>query len=157
MHSPVFVSRGVDMTPRLQAAINRERVECEKHIKANPDARFYYCHWHNKEITPVTLSELPMKRVECICTHKPKNQRVLRLRNFRPVLGELPFLIEAGAAWQKAAVAAWREAAACAVAAWQRADAAWQAICSDHAAEIHEQHNREWPDNTWNGKSIFEE
>jgi hypothetical protein len=65
---------------------------------------------------------------------------------------------EAWAAWRKAKVAcdkawaAWREAAT----AYREADTAYDtAKAAIPEAELKRLHDEDWPDNTWNGKSIF--
>lgn len=144
---------------KSQAAINKAARDCRKAFAAHPKATFAWTHWHDTLVSPIPDDEQPERRIEVILTEKSVHEHVVRLRNFRPVIGPLPTPIaKAGANYAKA-WANHRKARTGYAKTWLTYDKArtdYDVLC-DHEPKLAEQHNREWPDNTWNGANIFPE
>jgi len=171
------------MTPPLKS-ISEERAACIAAFESNPKATFAWCCHHSVLIE--TLTEPFMARIEYIDTDKPEGERAIRLRNFRPVRVELPEEVrKAQDAYWKAEDARRKAKDACDKAkdaywkAWDAYEKAEDACWKAHDAygkaedacdkardsrlkalsswvEASAVHDNDWPDNTWNGKSIFE-
>jgi len=122
--------------------IEEERVDCVAAWMANSNATFAFNFHHG--VHAESLPEPWEMRVAFTLSDKPENERAVRLRNFRPVIGLLPKKVNK--AW-----ADYTKAWADYVKAWADCDKAG----ADCEPELVIQHNAEWPDNTWNGKDIF--
>ena len=122
--------------------IKIELAACRAAFAAAPDARLAWCCHHEVLVEPLT--ESPEARIEYILNHKPTRERAVRLRNFRPVRIALPkAYIQAGEAYYQA---------------WEAYGQAEQAYCQAREADLPELtrlHAKDWPDHTWNGRSIF--
>jgi len=118
------------------------------------------------------LTEPAKKRIAYILSDKPKPERARRLREFRLVKGPLPKpFVRAGAELSRAWVEYGRAWAAYdrtgveydltgaayvrARAAYDRARAAYDRTGVEALPALEAQHRAEYPDSTWNGRSIF--
>jgi len=118
--------------------------------------------WWNvhHEIHLEPLTEPIENRVRYIKEHKPKHEIETRLKNLAPVLHpeRLPeTLIKARDAYNKARIA-YNEAKAYHNEVWDACVKAWAALKKARIAyepELTALHCEEYPDTTWNGKSIF--
>ena len=160
-------------------SIEEELIDCRAAFAAHPEAKFGWCIHHEVLFEQIDKESGVEGRIACIMKDKLEGERAIRLRNFRPVRVEIPReLTEARAAYNKAtaaydeATAAYDEARAAfdeATAAYDEARAAYNKACAaynkawaayDEARaacepELKKLHDQDWPDNTWNGKSIF--
>lgn len=133
--------------------IEEERLGCVATHEAHPYVTAEWCHWHDKLVTLKTPTETWQQRIEIILTQKPEAERAVRLRNFRPVVGRLPADCRKADADLNKTVADRGKTAA----DLNKAAADLRRVYADHSAELIAQYDHEWPDNTWNGKSIFPE
>ena len=154
-------------------SIEEELKDCEQAFKDCPKAKFAWtCH---HAILIEFLIEPYQNRIKYIMTGKPESERAVRLRNFRPVRVELPAkLTKAGAEKDNAraekdkALAEYDKARAeydkaraekdKALAEWDKAWAEWDKARAEYfneGAKVVKDHDSDWPDNTWNGISIF--
>lgn len=157
------------MNESLAVAIKAEAANTRAAFAVHPNAKFAWCQWHNKHIMPIPPDELPEARIQFILSDKPENERVMRLRNFRPVLNQT-----VAAKWQtkrdavdekwqtelNAVNEKWQTELDDVYEKWQtKLDDAyekWQTKRDAVNEKLSATHNAEWPDNTWNGKDIFQ-
>ena len=123
-------------------SISEERAACVAAFEDNPKATFAWCCHHSVLIEPLT--EPFMARIEYIDTDKSKSEQAIRFRNFRPARVKLPEAIKKAGDDYKKALDAY----------WKAEDAYGKALFNWSGAS--EAHDNDWPDNSWNGKSIFE-
>ena len=107
--------------------ITKELKACRKAWKDNPAKLAWCCH-HTILIEPLT--EPAENRIAHILSAKPLNEQAIRLKNFRPVRVTLPAELDKARA------------------EWNKASAEWN-------KELTALHAQDWPNNTWNGESIF--
>ena len=146
-------------------SIEEELKDCRAAFAAHPKAKFGWCIHHEVLFEQINKESGVEGRIACIMKDKLEGERAIRLRNFRPVRVEIPrALIKAATAYYKAcaaedkASAAYDEARAACREAWTALDKATAAYNEAYAAcepELKKLHDQDWPDNTWNGKSIF--
>jgi hypothetical protein len=105
-------------------------------------------------------------RVNGICFLKPANEIDLRLRLFKPVIGQLPSAVAEAAANYAAAWKRYAQACKCessmydfkaASDAWYAASLALAEVLINYKQEIEELHKQECPDCPWDGRTIFPE
>lgn len=104
------------------------------------------------------LREPPEDRIDYILSEKPEREHAIRFRNFRPVRVKLPSSLAKANAALDIAYAAWDKAYAAgakAYAAWAKAYAARDKAYAACESELQPLHAQDWPDNSWNGRSIF--
>ena len=155
-----------------------ELADLRKIAAEHPDCRRWFCIHHDILLETLYGGLTIEARIAEIIRNKPAEEHATRFRNLRPFVGELPTAVaetlaacnEAAAACDEAWVArdkawvAYDEAlAACNEAqvahnkAWADYNKSWAAYrkaAADHAAEITDLMNTQWPGNTWNGKNI---
>jgi len=153
-------------------SIEEELIDCRAAFAAHPEAKFGWCIHHEVLFEQIDKEYGVEGRIACIMNGKAEGERAIRLRNFRPVRVEIPRELteawadcnKARAAYNKAnaayneARAAYVEAAtACnkACAAYNKARAACNKAVAACEPELKKLHDQDWPDNTWNGESIF--
>ena len=153
-------------------SIEEELIDCRAAFAAHPEAKFGWCIHHEVLFEQIDKEYGVEGRIACIMNGKAEGERAIRLRNFRPARVEIPrALIKAATAYYKAcaaedkASAAYDEArAACreawtaldkATAAYDEATAAYDEARAACEPELKKLRDQDWPDNTWNGKSIF--
>ena len=140
-----------------------ELAACRAAFAAAPDAKLAWCCHHEVLVEPLT--ESPEARIEYILQNKQIEQQAVRLRNFRPVRIALPEAydqawkaegqaLEAYCRAAKAYDQAWEAYYRAAEARGQAAKAFKQAQEAD-LPELTRLHAKDWPDHTWNGRSIF--
>ena len=128
------------MTPLK--TIKEEMAACIAAWEESPDATWAWCCHHLILLEPLT--EPWRNRIAYIRFDKPVHEQAARLRNFRPVRVMLP---QAYADAWKAYVDAWKAY----VDEWKAYVDAWKA----YESELTQLHAGDWPDHTWDGKSIF--
>ena len=133
-------------------SIEEEKQDCIKAFTDFP-SKFAWCCHHEEHCEPLAYSF--MDRVNYILLNKPENEQALRFRNFRPAKDEETEkpLREAYVAQVKPL----REAYEVQLNLLRKAYRAqekplWEAFL----AQVKPLHEAEWPDNSWNGTSIFE-
>ena len=128
--------------------IEQELAKCRAAFEAHPGATWAWCCHH--EVHCEKLTEPYENRIRFILSDKSESERAVRLCNFRPVLDALA--VQPARDAYAAAVQAARDAYAAAIQpASDDYDEAVQA--ADEA--LQKLHRKEWPRNTWSGKSIF--
>jgi hypothetical protein len=150
--------------------IKQEEKACRKAFADYPNATMAWCCHHDVWLEP--LSEPAKNRINFILNYKNKSEQALRLRNFRPVKNAAAVkpardayaaaCKPAGDAYAAACNTA-RDAYDAAVkaasdaydAACKPARDAYDAACKTASAPLRKRHRAEWPNNSWNGKSIF--
>ena len=129
--------------------IKEAAINCRAAWAECPDAKFAWTCHHGILWEPLT--EPAESRIKYILEEKYESEIVTRLNNFRPVRVALPPEVEkAGMDYLKARADAGK--------AWLHYQKVWEDLkkaSADYAAELTTLHNTDWPDNTWNGKSIF--
>jgi hypothetical protein len=151
--------------------IEQELKKCREAFAKFPDATWAWCLHHEKHCEPLT--EPAENRITFILKNKSQSEQALRFRNFRPcksaaavktardayddavkTAGDAyaPFVKTADDAYA-AAVKTANDAYDAAV---KPARDAYAAAVKTASKAIRKLHNSEWPNNTWNGKSIFE-
>ena len=135
------------MTPLK--SIEEEKKDCIAAFKACPEAKFAWCCHH--EIHVEFLTESFQKRINYIISDKPESERALRFRNFRPVRVKLSEIIEKALADYYKAWDVYIKARA----DWNKTWADYEKALRENKEELIKLHNEDWPDNSWNGKSIF--
>jgi hypothetical protein len=131
-------------------SISEERAACVAAFEANPNSSFAWCCHHAILIEPLT--EPFMARIEYIDTDKSKSEQAIRFRNFRPARVKLPEAIKKAGDDYNKALDACEKAKDARMKAW---DAYMKALYN--WSEASAVHDKDWPDNSWNGKSIFEQ
>ena len=152
--------------------IEQELKKCHAAFAAHPNATWAWCCHHEIHYEPLT--EPAENRIAFILSSKSKSEQAVRLLNFRPCKD-----VAAVKTARDAYVAAVKTAKDAYVAAVKPASDAYNAAvkpardaqdsavetardAQDSAVEtarhaLRKLHKSEWPDNTWNGKSIFKE
>ena len=139
-------------------SIEEELIDCRAAFAAHPKAKFGWCIHHDVHVEPIDKVSGVEGRITCIMKDKLEGERAIRLRNFRPVRVELPRELTEASAAKNEARAACREAWAAYVEATAAYNKAWTALdkaCAACEPELKKLHDQDWPDNTWNGESIF--
>ena len=148
-----------------------ELADLRKIAAEHSDCRWWFCVHHDTPLETLYNGSTVEDRIAEILRSKPAEQHATRFRNLRPLVGELPTAVaetlaalnKAGEACNEAQVAhnkAWADydkaIAACdkAWTAYNKSWAAYREAAADHAAEITDLMNIQWPGNTWNGKNI---
>jgi len=156
---------------KTKTDIDRAAEKCRRIARKHPDATWWWCPYHGDHVLKMTLGEV-LERIETILRTKPRGELVCRLNILRPVLHprRLPReLVKALAVCDEARDArskAWaafydREtvktnaAYVKAVNAHFKADVVYRTIAAACEPRLAALHNEEWPDNTWNGSTIF--
>ena len=137
-------------------SVEEELDDCQKAWTENPNAKFAWCCHHALLIEPLT--EPAEVRIQFILSDKSKNEQAVRLRNFRPVRIELPAEYNKACAEYNKARAEWHEACAeydRTYAEYNKVYAEFNKATAEWNEELTVLHNRDWPDNSWNGKDIF--
>jgi len=114
--------------------------------------------WHVHHDVLVEWSDDINERIAYIKKEKPENERALRLKLLKPVMGKLPAkLVKAGEAYGKAwkAYDKAREAYDKAREACDKAEEAYDKAKKACKKEIEALHKKECPDCPWTGSSIF--
>ena len=117
--------------------IEQEEKLCRDAWAKYPNATWAWCCHHGLHCEPLT--EPAENRIAYIKSNKSKSEQARRFRNFRPVLDNL-------------AVKPAREAYDIAV---KTARKAYDIAVQTANKPLQKLHTMEWPDNTWNGTSVF--
>ena len=154
-------------------SIAEELANCRAAFAAYPNVTWAWCCHH--EVLCEKLTEPAENRIAYIISNKPKSEHAIRFRNFRPVKDEKS--IEAALAeYEKicdAALAEYEKIRDAALAEYEKvrgaARAEYDKVCGPALAEYEKVrcaawaeyekirdalHNAEWPDNSWDGRSI---
>ena len=107
--------------------IAEELEACRAAFEASPKATWAWCCHHQIHAEPLT--EPAENRIAFILSSKSLSEQAQRLYNFRPVKDD---------------------------AAVKPASDAYNAAVKPASAHLRRLHKKEWPNNTWNGRSIFE-
>jgi hypothetical protein len=161
--------------------IAQEKKACRAAFLAYPDSKWVWCCHHEKHCEPLT--DPAVNRIYFILLSKTSCEQAIRLHNFRPCKNAEAMAQAQKAcdeavdlaikAYDKAAVQAkkaynetlvqadkvWHEAMVQADKTWLeavvQADKAYNKAVTLANKALRVMHKKEWPDNTWNGKSIF--
>ena len=121
--------------------IEQELADLNSAWEAHPEATWAWCCHH--AILAEPLTEPWQNRRDYILSDKPKDERAIRLRNFRPVIDDakLKLLDDDYRAKRKLLDDDY----------WAKR----KPLDDDYDAKRKLLHDAEWPDNTWNGSDIF--
>jgi len=135
--------------------IKKELEDCKAAWKSVPNAKWAWCCHHNILIEALVHSwEV---RIECILKYKEKNERAVRFRNFRPVRVTIPAKLEKCGieytnAWNKLGHSHPKSTTHKILAAIAKYNKTMSKLPTDKWIELYD---KDWPDNTWSGESIF--
>ena len=146
---------------RKIGTIPKEKKKCQAAFASHPNTQQVWCYHH--DLLCEELTGPAQTRIDCILSSKPKGERAARLRNFRPVknISAVKAACDARDAAVETARAAYSAAVKPFLCAYAYAAAVKAAMDTYDAAvetaqnSLQVLHQREWPDNTWNGTSIF--
>jgi len=135
--------------------IKKELENCKAAWKSVSNAKWAWCCHHDMLMEPLCVSwEV---RVEYILKNKEKSERAVRFRNFRPVRVAIPTKLEKCGieytnAWNKYYHDNSQLNTVKATAAIAKYNKVVDTLSADNWIKLHD---KDWPDNTWSGESIF--
>jgi cation transport regulator ChaB len=140
-------------------SIEEELADCRAAFAQHPNAKLVWMCHHEVLIEPLTN---PFEhRINYILINKPENERAVRLRNFRPVKNEAAVKSARDVYWaavkpaQEVYWAATKSARDANDAAVKSAEEVYWAAIKAPQQPLVEVLDQEYPNNTWNGDSIF--